>query len=84
MAHQVSNLLAFIKRVASKEAVLERILISQWRARLRPTAMHAASLYAANRRRPARRAGPRFGAATRARKHRARVALVGAGHFFFV
>src|SRR5260221_4743104 len=70
------NPLSMDDRVRGDPAVLARIPVSPGRAGPRRTAMHAAALFAAHRRRAARAAGTDFCAATRARQHRAGIAGV--------
>ena len=61
-------------RVLSEQAVPARVLVCPWRAGSRRTAVHAAALSAAHRRRAARSAEADFCAATRARQHRTGIA----------
>ena len=75
-AQQVSNLPALGDRLLREQAVLARVLVSPWRAGFQRAAVHAATPFAAHRRRAARSAGADFRAATRARPHRAGIAGV--------
>jgi hypothetical protein len=59
-----------------KQAVLARVPVSPWRTGSWRTAVHAAAPFAAHGRRAARSAGTDFGAAPRARQHRAGIAGV--------
>src|SRR3981081_3015003 len=76
VTQQGLNLLSLGDRVPGVQAVLARVLVSPWRAGSRRTAVHAAALFAAHRRRAARSAGTDFCDATRARQHRAGIAGV--------
>ena len=60
--------------------VLERILVSDWRARPLCATMHPASLLAANRRRSTRRSFPGLCPATEALLHLDSVSLVHFSH----
>ena len=70
-AQQSLNLPSFGDRVPGEQAVLAGVLVCPWRAGSRRTAVHAAALFAAHRRRAAQAAGTDFCAAPRARPHRA-------------
>ena len=73
-AQQGLNLPSFGDRFPGEQAVLAGVLVCPWRAGSRRTAVHAAALFAAHRRRAARSAGADFCPATRARQHRSGIA----------
>src|SRR5450755_3081264 len=75
-AHQGLNLPSLGDRVPGEQAVLARVLVAPWRAGSRRTAVHAAALSAAHRRRAAQAAGTDFGAAMGAGQHRGGIAGV--------
>src|SRR5467141_4857946 len=75
-SQQGLNLLALGDCFPGEQAVLAGVLVCPWRAGSRRTAVHAAALFAAHRRRAAQAAGTDFCAATRAGQHRAGIAGV--------
>ena len=70
LSDQRLNLFPLFDRAPRKQAMLERASVLFRRARPRRAAMHPTQLFPAHRRRPARLARWRFGAAARARQHR--------------
>src|SRR6185437_15155266 len=77
------NLLALGDRLPGEPTVLARVAVAPWRAGPRRATVHAATLFAAHRRRAAGAAGMDFGAAARARPHRSGIAGVIAHVFAF-
>jgi len=76
--------MTFFNGCLGVEAVFEGVLVPLRRPRAWRAPMHSAPSPALDRRRSARVSAPSFGAAARARQHRASVPRVGTRHFFLV
>src|SRR6266702_6850602 len=70
LTQQGLDLLSLGDRIPGEQAVLARVAVAPWRSGARRTAVHAAALFAAHRRRAARAAGTDFCAAAGAGQHR--------------
>src|SRR6516164_9508628 len=70
IAQQLPNPPSLFACFLCVKPVFYGVLIAFWRTRAKPAAVHAATVFAVNRGRPARTARPRSRTAARARQHR--------------